>query len=387
MLLFAGLATSTLAGAQANAQATVVMKEATGEVAVVGNDEARAFEEAKSQALRNAVEQAAGVRIDADSLAVNNQLVRDQVFANTSGYVTSFEVTTKKLEKGVLKVTVKANVITDNLDKDIQAARDLVKRMGRPTIVIVMQEQTIPVGEKALINSDVTATVLTDAFKADGWDIKDPQAINKALKLDGAATINGPAMKEIADLTKANFVLYGRTALRHQAPDSLLKGAPIFPVSGEYDLAVAATDSEVQIAKVSGKLSWDPKSKVSPAISYERTAYGLIQDRRAEIVDQVRKAVLEHFRNEIMNGRRISLAVSGLDSFGAAKDFKKAIEAIKGIKEATQDTFANGKAVYRLVYAGTVDDLATSVEASTFKKKKLNVTSSSGSALEISVAK
>ncbi len=218
-----------LLSAVAFAQATVVTKDGTGEAAVVNKDEARAFEDAKNAALRSAVEQAAGVRIDADTLAVNNQLVRDQVFANTSGYVKSFDVVSKKVEKGVMTVVVKANVITDNLDKDIQAARDLIKRMGRPSIVIVVQEQTIPLGEKVLINSDVTATVLTEAFKADGWDIKDAQAINKTLKLDGAATLGGVAMKEISDVTKANYILYGRTVLRHQGNSGMMQNVTMFP--------------------------------------------------------------------------------------------------------------------------------------------------------------
>ncbi|MCU0701557.1 MAG: hypothetical protein MUC96_34020, partial [Myxococcaceae bacterium] len=332
----------TLACSLAAAQANIVTRDATGEAAIVNKDEAKAFEDAKALALRNAVEQAAGVRIDADSLVVNNQLVRDQVFSNTSGYVKSFEVTGKKVEKGVVSVTVKAAVITDNLDKDITAAQDLIKRAGRPSIVIIVQEQTVPVGDKTVINSDVVATVLTEAFKADGWDIKDPQAINKAIKLD--PSVGAAGAKTIGDLTKANFVLYGRASLRHAEPDSMLKGAQIFPVSGEYNLAIAATDSELQLAKVAGKLEWKADSKVSPLVSYERTAFGLLQDRRREIVDSVRKAVLEHFRNELMNGRRLNVAVSGLDSFTAAKDFQKSIATIKGVREATQDTFANGKA-------------------------------------------
>ncbi|MBL8922544.1 MAG: flagellar assembly protein T N-terminal domain-containing protein [Myxococcaceae bacterium] len=380
-LSLALIASSAVALAQAN----VVTKEGTGEAAVINKDEGRAFEEAKGAALRAAVEQAAGVRVDADTLVVNNQLVRDQVFANTGGYVKSFDVVSKKVEKNVMTVTVKANVITDNLDKDIQAARDLVKRMGRPSIVIVIQEQTIPIGDKTTLNSEVTATVLTEAFKADGWEIKDPQAVNKSLKLD--PSVGAAGAKAVGDLTKANYVLYGTTSLRHAEPDSLLKGSSIYPVSGEYNLAIAATDSELQLAKVAGKLEWKMDSKVSPTVSYERTAFGLIQERKREIIDSVRKGVLEHFRSETMNGKRISVAVSGLDSFGAAKDFKKSIEAIKGIKEATQDTFANGKATFRVVYAGTVDDLASEVEAATFKKKKLNIVSATGNTLEVNVAK
>lgn len=372
------------------AQANVVTKDGVGQAAVVNKDEAKAFEEAKNQALRSAIEQAAGVRIDADTVVVNNQLVRDQVFANTSGYVKKFEVVEKKLEpNGVLTVKVKADVITENLDKDITAARDLVKRMGRPSIVIVVQEQTIPLGQKAIINSESMATVLTESLKADGWDIKDAQAINKKLKLEGAVTLGATDMKEIADLSKANFVLYGKASIRHEenAQNSVVNGSTLYLISGEYDLALAATDSDDQITKLNGKLMFKQSPGSSPTISYERTAFDAIRNRKDEIVGPVRKAILEHFRDQSVNGKKINVSVSGLDSFGAAKDFKKSIEAIKGIKEATQDGFANGKAAYRVTFLGSTSDFAEQLETATFKKKKLNVVSVSGNTLELQVAK
>lgn len=375
------------AAATAFAQATVVTKEGVGEAAVIAKDEQRAFEQAKENALRNAVEQAAGVRIDADTVVVNNQLVRDQVFANTSGYVKKFDLVDKKIEKGVATVKVKADVITEHLDKDITAARDLVKRMGRPSIVIVVQEQTIPLNQKAIINSESLATVITESLKADGWDIKDAQAMNRKLKLEGSATLGATELKEIADLSKANYVLYGKAVMRHQEVDQMLKNTPLYPITGEYDLALAATDSEDQIVKLNGKLVTSTKPGSSPVISYERTAFDCIKDKRDEIVTPVRKAILEHFRDQTVNGKKINVTVGGLDSFGAAKDFKKSIESIKGIKDATQDSFANGKAVYRVTFLGSAQDFAEQVETSTFKKKKLNVVSVSGNTLELQVGK
>lgn len=366
---------------------TVVTKEGVGEAAIVAKNEQKAFEDAKANALRNAIEQAAGVRIDADTVVVNNQLVRDQVFSNTSGYVKSFDVLDKKIDKGVLTVKVKADVITDSLDKDISAARDLVKRMGKPNLVIVIQEQTIPLGQKAIVNSESLATVLTEALKADGWDIKDAQAMNKKLSLEGAATMGATALKEIGDLTKANFVLYGKAVMRHQESGEMMKGAQFYPITGEYDLALAATDSDEQIVKLNGKLITSNKPGSSPLLSYERTAFDAINDKKAEIVGPVRKAILEHFRDQTVNGKKVEVSVAGLDSFGAAKDFKKSMESIKGIKEVTQDGFANGKAAYRVVFLGSSQDFAEVVEGSTFKKKKLNIVSVSGNKLEVQVAK
>lgn len=380
------------------AQATVVTKDAEGQAAVINKDEVKAYEDAKANALRAAVEAAAGVRIDADTVVVNNQLVRDQVFANTSGYVKKFDIVSKSIDKGVATVKVKADVITDGLDKDIQAARDLVKRMGKPTLVIVVQEQTLPPTGGAVINSESIATALTEVLRADGWEIKDAQAMNKKLKLEGAATMGPTDLKEISDLTKANYVLYGKAALRQQDVKGMLGGLSdgkgqqaLFPISGEYDLALAATDSEEQIAKVNGKLSVDlgkmNMGQVDVRISYERTAFDLVKFKKEEITAPVRKAILEQFRDQTVNGKKINVSVKGLESFGAAKDFKKSIESMKGIKEATQDGFADGKAAYRITYLGSAQDFAELVEASTFKKKKLNIVSVTGNTLEVQVAK
>ncbi len=366
---------------------TVVTTEGTGEAAVVNKDEIKAFDEAKDKALRAAVEQAAGVRIDSDTVVVNNQLVRDQVFSNTSGFVKKFDVLERKTEKGVVTVKVKAEIITENLEKDLVAARSLVKRMGKPSLVIVIQEQTVPLGAKAIISSESLATVLTDAMKADGWDIKDAQAMNKKLKLEGAATMGATDLKEIADLTKANYVLYGKAVMRHQETSGMLKDATFYPITGEYDLALAATDSDEQITKLTGKLVTSQKKTSSATISFERTAFDAINDKRAEIVGPVRKAVLEHFRDQTVNGKKVEVNVAGLESFGSAKDFKKSMESIKGIKDVTQDSFSNGKAVYRVTFLGTSTDFAEAIESSTFKKKRLNIVSVSGNRLEVQVGK
>lgn len=376
---------------------SVVSKEGVGEAAVVNKDESKAKAEAKERAIRNAVEQAAGVRIDADTLVVNNQLVRDQIFANTSGYVKTYSVVSESVDKGVATVKVKADVVTESLEKDIAAARDIVKRMGKPKLLIVIQEQTLPLDAKAIFSSETLAIALRDAMVADGWEIKNDQAMNQKLKVDSAVTFGAVDAKEVANLNKVQYVLYGKALMRHQDfgggvfGDKDNKGVKsLFPLSGEYSLTLAAVDSEEELLKLDGKLMLDTKrdgKSVNITDSYERTAFDLIKARKDEIVAPVRKAIIEKFRDTLTNGRKIQLTVSGLDSFGSAKDFKKALDGIKGVKETTQDSFAEGKASYRVVYVGSTDDLADQFETNNFKKKKVSVKSQTGNTLEVAVGK
>lgn len=396
-------ALSLLLASVALAQATVVSKEGTGEAAIVSNDQQKAFEEAKKNALRAAVEAAAGVRIDADTVVVNNQLVRDQVFANTSGYVKKFDVTAKNVDekKKIVSVTVKADVITDQLDKDITAARDLVKRAGRPSIIIMLNEQTIQNNSKdkapVITTSDNIATVLTERFKADGWDIKDAAFANGKVKISAGATLGSADAKEIGDISKAMFILYGSASIRNQEPDGMLGTGSggdakqsFFPVTGEYDLSLFATDVGTQVGKMTGKLGLNnakDAGKVQMLLSYERTTHDLVKARSDEITSPMRAAVLEYFRNRQVNGAEISVAVTGLENFGAAQAFKKSLETLKGIKEIDQKDFAKGKAMYRVTYMGTPAELAEALEPTTFKKRKLEVTGVTGNTLEVALGK
>ena len=378
---------------------TSVVKEAEGQAAVVNKDELKAYEDAKAAALRAAIESAAGTRIEADTVVVNNQLVKDQIFANTSGYVKKFDILEKKIDKGVATVKVKAEVITESLEKDITAARDLVKRIGRPNVIILIQENTLGADGKSVVVSNTLSTVISQGMTGDGYDVKDPAfANNGKLKVSAGIAMQQADAKEIGDTSKADFIIYGNANFRQDsaATQGDKVQAPVgngfdklFFVSGEYDLSVYATRGGSQIAKISNRFGFkDENSGIrNSTISYERTALQLALARKDEINGAVRKSILEHFRNEFVNGTRFDLAVSGLDSFGAAKDFKKSIESLKGLKEATQDSFSNGKAVYRVTFLGNAEEFADQLEASTFKKKKLSIVSQNGNVLEVQVAK
>jgi hypothetical protein len=385
--------------------ATVVVKECSGEAAIVNKDEVRAFEDAKNVALRSCVEQASGVRIDADSLAVNNQLVRDQVFANTSGYVKSFDLISKKSDKGVVAVKLKANIITENLDKDIQAAQDLVKRSGKPTAIVFLNEQTLVENGETKTNAVLTTknleVALSNAMQADGWDIRNESLANSGkLTLAPGVSLTGGQARELAEVAKVQYVVSGSVTMRHLSPDGMMMAGrkpdgtqTLFPVSGEYELTVFATDSGAQIKRFTGKLfkkgagETDTKALGAFALSYERSVFNVIEDRKTDIIGELRKAVSEHLRNRVVNGVEVSVSVRGLESFGAVKDFRKSLETIKGVRSIDQGDYTKGVANFRVTFAGVTSELAEQVEAATFKKRKLEVVGATTNTVEVNVGK
>lgn len=392
------LATAALA---ADAVPATVTQEVTGEAAIVAGNKDKARRDARNAALREAVEQVAGVLVTADTLTANAQLVSDRVFANSAGYVRSFETVKEEEARGVLRVTVRAEVGTAQLDQDLQAVQALVAALGSRKLVILTQEQTIDPGN-VVTQSSLMATTLTEAFKRDGWTVIDPHFAAGKLELAPGVALNQAQVKQLGDLSKADYVLYGTVVYRQQPPGRGIipevdeQGRQLlFLVSGEYDLAVFATDSGSQLAKVAGKFTSGRDDVGGPVVaglpkratvSYERTAFEISKNRGQRIVSEVRAPVIESLRSSQQNGARVVMTVSGLADYGAVQAFKRVLaESIRGVREVRPGRYAQGRAEFDVTFLGSTDELAEALGGKTFKGRRVAVTGVSGNTLELTV--
>lgn len=392
LLFVSVLALGAVASAQQSAQPTYKSVEVTGEAAIVGGNKQKAREAALANARRTAVEQAAGVMVSSDTVTANSTLISDRIYANSSGYVRNEQILGETENGGVLSLKVKMEVGVAQLDKDLQAVIALIKRLGKPRMLIVLQENTIH-KDGASTNSGVTATVLTEAFKGDGWTIIDPDAASGKLRIGASVAGSGTQLetKDLGEIAKLNvdYVLKGAVTLRNQDTEGMMLGGnQFFPVTGEYDFAVFEVRGRQQIGKVSGKLSLNTKENGKALLSYERTAFNLINARKSEVVSSVRNAIIEHLRNNEINGARVSVIVDGLRSYGAVQKFQRVLaETITGVREVNRRSFAAGKAEFDLVFIGSTDDLAERIGEKTFEKKTVSVVGVSPETLELAIAK
>ncbi|MGA9523620.1 MAG: hypothetical protein WBV82_19315 [Myxococcaceae bacterium] len=360
--------------------------EATGEAAIVSGNVVKAREDARRVALRNAVEQVAGTLISADTLTANSQLISDRIYSNASGYVKSFKNVKCTDENGVSTCTLTAVVAKGGLDRDLQAVQALVRSVENRKLIILTQEQAIdPKG--VVTSSGVMSKVLTDAFAADGWELIDPNfANNGKLRLATGVGLGTVEAKEIGQVSKADYILYGRVHFRYQDLGSgLVKGAKVFPLSGEYDFTVFETSSGVQLGTVSGKLISGARSGV---ISYEQTAFDISRIEGKSIVAEVRKVVYGKLGEARQNGTRLVMTVKGIDDFTEVEAFKQLLtDEVTGVREIRNDGFAEGSAQYIVVFAGGPNELAGGVSRASYKGRKLRVTGLKGNTLEVTVAK
>jgi hypothetical protein len=372
----------------------IVSKEATGQAAVAkGGDESKAYDEALKQALRSAVEQAAGVLITADTTTLNSQLVRDQVYSRASGYVKKFDVISKKVDKGVMTVVVKADVGTADLDKDLEAVKGLIGRLHRNKLIIVTQEQAVD--EKGITTkSEVLSTALTEGFKRDGWQILDEKGGSDTMKLAAGVAQGTPPIKEILKVTDADYVVYGTVNFRYHVLDfggKDAEGRPIiFPVTAEYELQMYDVRSRDQLAKVSGKLAESEmmKANVQKQISYSRTSQDFCKLEAPRIISELRAPVIEYLRNKDVNGNDVTLNVNGLPDLDAVDDFSKSVQTLTNVKQVRANgDFDNGKMQYTVTFTGNAMDFGKALGKSKFKAKALKVTAVKNNLVEVAIAK
>ncbi len=86
-------------------------------------------DEAQKDAFRNAVRQAVGLVVDADTLVRNDQLVEDKVLTYSDGFVTKFEQVPGSLKQqgGVVRLKIKAQVERKSLVERLKAANISLK--------------------------------------------------------------------------------------------------------------------------------------------------------------------------------------------------------------------------------------------------------------------
>lgn len=379
---------SLLVACSALAAKDVQTVDAVGEAAIVNNDEVKARDEAKKAALRNAVEQVAGTLVSADTLTENSQLVSDRIFTNATGYVKKYSSPQFKKDGGVVTCSLKADVAVGTLDKDLQAIQSLVRSLQGKKMVVVLQEQVVD-RQGVITQSSVMAEVLSDALKKDGWTLIDPAFVSGKLKLAAGATMGQVEAKEIGNLTKADYILYGQAGFRQQEPPLMFKGSKeYFPVTGEYSLTVFATDSGSQIGVVTGKLiSKLNDTKVSQVHSYSRTMHDLVRSDQSNILGNMRKAIYAQLQSDRQNGNRVVVDVLGLPDYDAVTDFKQVLAARSGVNGVEEGSFEGGKANYEVTLLSNTSSFAQEFRKATFKGKKISVTGRSNNRVELTVAK
>ncbi len=329
--------------------------------AIVSGDVAHARDDAVEDALRKALEQVMGMMIESETLVENYQVLEDNIFSKTQGYIRNYEVIQeKKRDEMLYEVTVKAAVKVSNLQDDLTGITTLMRRKNMPRMMMLIEEQNI--GETPgyyTFSADMNAaeTAIMETFMAKGFRFVDRNTIQNNINQQKAAAILAGNTSEAVSLGRAvgaEVILTGKA----------LAKSTVVEVYGTTQKSQQATVSVRAIRTDTGDIiATNTAQGAYPHIDDIIGGTKAIQKACATLSDEIMDQILERWQSDVSSGGVIVLKVQGISGFSQLNKFKGALKYyVRGLVDVTQREWNGAFASLEVNMKGNADDLAARLD-------------------------
>lgn len=350
---------------------------AKGYATIYGGDKAAARDRGIEDAQRNAVEQAMGTMISSETVIKNYQVIKDRILSLSSGYIENYRVLSEKEVSGGLEVEIAAIVGLSKLSESVDAVKNLLSRMDKPKIMVLVAEQSIleevqessenGKGEgKAVLsatNLGVTENVLIEYFRAKGFEFVDRQALAGQIEVADPLTLvnNKERVKKIANLTDAQVVIFGHAQAR---TTDTVHGI----YSGQANISLRALKADT------GEVIAAANSHAAVAFVDASTANTKALKKAAgDISKKLMGQIIDQWRSEFSGSRNISLVVKGV-KYSDVKEFRGWLpKYVRGVKAVHQRSVKGGTAELDLEIQGSAENLADELSEKKFRDKSIEI--------------
>ena len=349
--------------------------KAKGYGTIYDNNKAAARDKAIEDAQRKAVEQAMGTMISSESVTKNFQLISDRILSLSSGYIEKYRVISKKEIDGEVEVEIAAIVGMSKLNDSVQAIKNLIRRMDRPKIMVLIAEQSIREegqqlsekrGGNAVLSSTslgVVENVLIEFFRAKGFDFVDRQALAGQIEIADPLTLvnDKERIKKIANLTDAQVAIFGQAQARNTGE---VQG--IYSGQANISLRALKTDTGEIIAATNAHAAVpfvDPSTANTKALS----------EAAKKISQKLMDQILSQWQSESSGSRSICLVIKGVKYADVKKLRSWLTKYVRGVKSVHQRYVKDGIAELDLDIQGSAQNLADELSEKKFQKKTIEV--------------
>ena len=354
---------------------------------IVANNTAQARDQAIQDALRLAVEQAAGTMVSSETLVQNYEVLRDQVYSQSQGYIRHYEVTNETTEGNLYRVTIQAAVAMGNLKNDLAALGLLMARKSMPRVMIMVAEQNIGMhywsywwGLKAsTADLTVTENVLMQKLTSKGFHVVDHAVASKNLSIKDPykiESLSNDAVQSIGNLYDAEVVIYGK-ALAKLAGSVM--GSSMKSAQADVSLRVVNTDSGQVIASATNHAAAVHPNEVTAGAEALKLATEAIAD---QLLDQV----VKRWSQDVSSGSLIRLEISGIPSYAHLVKFKETLQQrIRGVKGVYQRDFDAGQAKLDVTVPTSSQKLADELAVIDFGGFRVDIISLTQNTIELTI--
>jgi hypothetical protein len=323
----------------------------TGMSTIYGGAMDIARSKAIDNALRNAVEEKAGVMINSSTFVENFQVKWDQILSESKGFINTYKVISEEKADNSYKVTIEADVGEGKLKDSMSAIGLIMARKEKPRLMIIFSDQ----GQKDAI----AEASMANYFISQGFSIVDAESIKKTKNLQALSgdrrEISGAARRYGAEV----FIV-GRVEVNSKP--NVLWG-------------IEVTSNEVVI---SGKVIYGDTGEIiatdSKSIRGIKETKTMTEEATVDLAKEIYAKIMKRWREDLTNTAPIKLSVFGLNTYQELMRFKDLLTTgVKGFTQLFTRSYANREADIDVEMKGNGQSLADDIAAMTFEKRTIKI--------------
>jgi hypothetical protein len=350
---------------------------AKGQGAIVNNDRAMARDKAVEDALRRAVEQAVGTMVSSETATKDYQLIEDNIYSHSKGFVQKYEILKEGVEDNTYAVEIKADVATGAIEGKLKAIGILIARKGKPRVVFLMSEQNIGQETAASFTSadiGVVENTLVGVFQKNGFTVVDRQALSGKIKVEDAMKVvnenSSDAAKKIANLAKAQVVVYGKAIAKDAGfiKDQNNKDTKMH--SGQANISARALNAD------SGEiLATETVHKAFPHIDANTAGMHALKMATEDLSNKLIENIMAKWTQDLSGGGMVSIEIGGVPDIKILGEFKTFLSSqVRGVQRVDIRSLSKPEASMDIDYKGKGQDLALELAEKKVGKYKIEIT-------------
>lgn len=325
---------------------------------VIADGQGRTLQEAEKVAMRNAVEKAVGSLIHSKTTVSMNEVVSDEIYALSEGYVKSYTLLNKKIVSD--GIYVRASV-----DVDTSPDSKLMNTLTRLKITDVNMRNAriavyIPViSDYETQNYSLAETEVLKKLSAAGFK---NIITSKEMETIGSQNYDvtddsSEAMKEIADFVKADILVVGEAVCDNvgdvgQFIDGEDVGLLSSRVTVQAKVYMADTGQIIAVNDISGS---------GMDITEKGAMQKALRQAGSEMGDYLSNHMMEYF-----SGNRQQMRVTVVaDSMAQIQEIQQALSRVPGVQSVNCNEYSQGQGVISLIYDDSLSNLWKQLQGET----------------------
>ncbi|MFH0802742.1 MAG: hypothetical protein V2A78_10225 [bacterium] len=316
-----------------------------------GDDKAKARDEAVTDACRKAVEEGVGLFVKSDTLVKNSQLIEDNIYTKSKGYIKSYRVVKEGVKDDLYRVTVEATVLLSIIEKDLDGVWEQLSIASSPRFMVLIYDK------KKKESQPVVENVLIDRLDTLGAKVVDPEQMEKVRSTDVAKKASEgdlAAAKSLALKYGAEILITGR-AWCNPIQDSTLTDSGMYASEGRVEARGIVADRGLILASKKGQTD---QAQLGPSAESadEKAAEAAAKDWMSKNMSKIIAAICDPVKN-------YKIILTGARSYSAVSRIDDSLRKLRFTRNTGMRDFSTAATEIEIDYVGPIRQLARDLES------------------------